>query len=213
MSRNKIFNSTLVFLFGCLILHSSAEAQSWDHIRYYDLSKKGQLRWNSQLEITGDTITFIPHGGPHVIIPKKDIVELRYGKAAAYKEIPSICGLMEAYTVGLPIVVPLQIFSLFHHPAQHQIGIIFSDSHAINRVRRLSGISFQADARNYREILAALQEGATASLLVTEHDHARIPAKIPTTTAAQKNTYMDVYPPWNLMQAFYGRNMVRSPAP
>ena len=126
MLRNKILNTALVFLCACLIFHSSAKAQSWDHIRYYDLSKKGQLRWNSRLEVADNTITFIPHGGPRVIIPKKDIVELRYGKAATYKEIPSICGVMEAYTVGLPIVIPFQIFSLFHHPAQHQIGIIFS---------------------------------------------------------------------------------------
>ena len=211
MLRNKILKPTLALLFGCLALNSFSEAQSWDHIRYYDLSKKGRLRWNSQLEVTEDTITFMPHGGPRVIIPKKDIVELRYGKTATYKEIPSICGTMEAYTVGLPFVITFGIFNLIHHPPQHEIGIIFADSHAIYRAKRLSGINFQADAKTYRAILAALQQGTTASLLVNEHDLARIPAEMPTTLATQQNTYIDVYPPWNLMQAFYGRNMVPSP--
>lgn len=165
---------------------SHAQTQTWTNIGYIDLEKRGHMRWDNRLEITPEAIIFTPAGGQPVRILKSRIVELRYGKAATAP--PQLfSGSPCYYALELGLLPVTAVAKAIHHPEHEHIGIIVSNP----RVPRFrAGLSFGADKASYQSILAALKQGTTAPLLVSEHDSVHLPPDLDRQITSHENEYM-----------------------
>jgi len=163
-----------------------AQTQTWTHIGYIDLEKSGRIRWDNRLEVTPDAVIFTPARGQPVRIPKDRIVELRYGRAATSPP-QLLSGSPCYYPVELALLPVSVLAKAFHHPEHQHIGIVASNP----RVPRYRvGLSFQADKASYQAILAALKQGTTAPLLVSERDSAHVSAELDRQITTHENEYM-----------------------
>ncbi len=164
---------TLLFAFIGTAVVNCAHGESFEHMRY----KGGMIAsavdpsdWNNHLTVTSGFILFTLRDGRQVKIRPSAVTALSYGQDAR-RRVGSIAA------VHIPAAA-LPPFGPFHKKRAHFIGMQYTTAEGTS-----SGLLLQADKRNYKAILIALERVMPSPVSVEHKERQSIPPGIDTLLA------------------------------